>query len=44
MKQTNFEPSLVAEGREQNRAGEAQKGLEKGRDVHTPMKLTPSQF
>lgn len=44
MKQTNFEPSFVAGGREENRAGEAGKGLEKARDVHTPMKLTPSQF
>ena len=44
MKQTNCEPSVVARGREENRAGEAGKGLENARDVHTPMKLTPSQF
>ena len=36
MKQTKFEPSLVAE--------EAGKGLEKARDVHMPIELTPSHF
>lgn len=29
-------PSVVAEGREEDRAEEAGKGLEKTRDVHTP--------
>lgn len=42
--ETNFEPSVVAEGREEDRAEEAGKGLEKARDVHTPIELTPSQF
>jgi len=44
MKQTNFEPSLVAEGQEEDRAEEAGKGLEKARDAHMPIELTPSHF
>lgn len=43
-KQATSEPSLIGEGRQENRAEEEGKGLGKARDAHKLINLSPSQF